>query len=194
MAEDQRVRFDAIIRADPDLMALLRALRGLRLPQWRPVRGCLYQNVLKRPTHTPRGTGIQDYDLAYFDASDLSWEAEDRVIQEVVGATRDGVGPVQARNQARVHLWFEARFGCPYPPLSSADEALARYAARVHALGVRLEDDDRLEVVAPFGLDDLFTMVIRPNAALDNHLSYARKAERAKAIWPEVTVLPWSAA
>ena len=34
-------------------------------------------------------------------------------------------------------------------------------------------------------------MVIRPNYALDNAASHARKAERVKAIWPEVTVLPW---
>jgi hypothetical protein len=45
--------------------------------------------------------------------------------------------------------------------------------------------------VAPFGLDDLFALVIRPNHALDNAASHASKAWRAQAIWPEVVVLPW---
>jgi hypothetical protein len=103
------------------------------------------------------------------------------------------VGPVQVRNQARVHLWFENRFGAPYPPLHCADEALERYASVVHAVGVRLEADGRFDVVAPFGLNDLFAMVIRPNPVLDNIASHSRKAARAQAIWPEITVIPWNA-
>jgi uncharacterized protein len=90
-----------------------------------------------------------------------------------------------------VHLWFEARFGCAYPQLSCADESLRYYASIVQAVGVRLDDDDLLNITAPFGLDDLFAMVIRPNRALDNAVSHAGKASRAKAIWPEVVVLPW---
>ena len=183
-------RFEAIIRADPDLMRLLRILRGIGLPQWRVVAGCLYQTVWNVLTGRARGTGIKDYDLIYFD-NDLSWTAEDAVIRRVTAATRGCVSPVEVRNQARVHLWFEDRFGIPYPRLSSADEALQRYASVVHAVGVRLEDDDRLDVAAPFGLDDIFAMVIRPNRVLDNAASHFRKAQRARAIWPEVTVLPW---
>ncbi len=34
---------------------------------------------------------------------------------------------VEVRNQARVHLWFEAHFGEPYTPLSSTAEALRRF-------------------------------------------------------------------
>jgi uncharacterized protein len=92
-----------------------------------------------------------------------------------------------------VHLWFKQRFGAEYGPLRCADEALARYASVVHALGVRLERDDSLDIVAPFGLDDVFNMVIRPNGALDNAASHEAKAARAKAIWPEVTVIAWGA-
>jgi uncharacterized protein len=75
--------------------------------------------------------------------------------------------------------------------LSSADEALDRYGSVVHAVGVRLEDDERLAVAAPFGLGDLFAMVIRPNRTLDNAVAHAKKAQRARAIWPEVTIRPW---
>ena len=189
---EQLHRFIAIIRSDPALMRLLVCIRAIGLPQWRLVAGCLYQTVWNVVTGRPPETGIKDYDLIYFD-EDLSWAAEDKVIRRVAEATGGCVGPVQVRNPARVHLWFETRFGTPYPRLSSADEAIRRYASVVHAIGVRLETDDRLDVVAPFGLDDVFAMVIRPNRALDNAASYDRKARRAQAIWPEVTVLPWDA-
>lgn len=185
-------RFEAIVRADPDLMHLLVRLRSLALPQWRLVAGCLYQTVWNVLTDRPRGTGIKDYDLVYFDSGDLSWEAEDAVIQRVAAATRDCVGPIEVRNQARVHLWFEQRFGCAYPQLTSADEALGYYGSIVHAVGVRLEPDDKLDVAAPFGLDDMFSMTVRPNRALANAASHIAKAERAKTIWPVVVVVPWN--
>jgi len=190
--EAQRQRLQAILRADATLMRLLLRLRALHLPQWRLVAGCLYQTVWNLLTGRPQGTGIRDYDLIYFDAHDLSWEAEDAVIRRVAAATIGCVGPVQVRNQARVHLWFQDRFGVPYLPLSCADEALLRYASVVHAIGVRLTDADGLDVIAPFGLDDLFAMVIRPNRTLDNAASHARKAARAQALWPEVTVISWN--
>ena len=79
---------------------------------------------------------------------------------------------------------YVSRKGSPYPRLSSADEALERYASVVHAVGVRLEDD------APFGLDDVFAIVVRPNRALDNAVAHRAKAQRAQAIWPEVAVIP----
>ena len=187
---EQPHRFEAIVRADPDLMRLLRSIRRIRLPQWRLVAGCLYQTVWNVLTGRPRGTGIRDYDLIYFD-EDLSWAAEDAVIRRVAAAARGCVGPVETRNQARVHLCFESRFGSPYPRLSSADAALRRYASVVHAIGVRLEDDDRLDVAALLASMTFFAMVIRPNRALHNAVSHGTKARRAQAIWPEVTVIPW---
>jgi len=144
--QQHRRRLEAIVRADDALMHLLRRLRAADLPQWRLGAGCLYQTVWNVLTALPRGTGIQDYDVIYFDAGDLSWGAEDAVIRRIGEATADCLGPLQVRNQARVHLWFETRFGSPYPPLVCADEALLRYASVVHAVGVRLEADGGLDM------------------------------------------------
>jgi hypothetical protein len=70
---------------------------------------------------------------------------------------------VEVRNQARVHLWFEAKFGEPYTPLSCTAQALQCFASATFAVGVRLESDDRLHIEAPFGLADLFALRLRPN-------------------------------
>src|ERR1700687_3862768 len=77
---EQLRRFEAIVRSDPDLMRLLGVIRGIRLPQWRLVAGCLYQTVWNVLTGRARGTGIKDYDLIFFD-DDLSLAAEDAVIR-----------------------------------------------------------------------------------------------------------------
>jgi hypothetical protein len=185
-------RFEQIIRSDGDLMGLLKCLRAIALPEWRLVSGCLYQTVWNVLTRRPPGTGIQDYDLIYFDGGDVSWEAEDAVITRVTAAATQCIGPLQIRNQARVHLWYEQHFGMPYASLSSADEALSRYPLTVQAIGARLEDDWRLDVVAPFGLNDIFAMAMRPNLVAGDRSTYDAKVARARLIWPEVTVDDWN--
>lgn len=56
---------------------------------------------------------------------------------------------------------------------------------------MRLMHDDRLDIFAPFGLDDIFNMIVRPNYALPNKLTHEKKAARAQAIWPGVRIIPW---
>lgn len=172
-------------------MRVLHAARQLNLPQWRVVAGCIYQTVWNTLTARPSGSGITDYDVIYFEADDLSEAAEGDVEERLRNELPDLPAPVEVRNQARVHLWFEKHFGIPYAPLTSTKEAITRYASRTHAVGIQLMDDDRLDVFAPFGLDDIFAMIVRPNHALPNKATHERKAARAKAIWPELTVIPW---
>lgn len=180
----------AIVRADAGLMHVLTTVRALDLPDWRLVSGAVYQAVWNARTGRPAGYGVKDYDLAYFDASDLSYEAEDAVIKRVAAAFDEPVrSQVEVRNQARVHLWFQNRFGEPYAPMSSTDEALGRFVAPTFAVGVRLEADDSLSVAAPFGLDDVFALTIRPNPNRPVAKGWAKAVDSARARWPELTVI-----
>jgi hypothetical protein len=150
--------------------------------------GAVYQPVLNHVTGRPLGYGIKDYDLAYFEESDLSYEAEDAVIRRVRAAFDEPLrSMVEVRNQARVHLWFEAKFGEPYTPLSCAAEALERFASPTFAVGVRLELDDRLHIEAPFGLADLFALRLRPNPRRKT-LHFARTSAGVRRRWPEVVI------
>jgi hypothetical protein len=188
-ATDLAERLEAILRATPGLMTVLRTARDLALPDPLVFSGAVYGPVWNHLTGRAPDHGLSDYDLAYFDPSDTSWEAEDVVIRRVAVA----FGPplrdlVEVRNQARVHLWFEDHFGEPYAPLACSAEALARFASPAFAVGVRLEPDDRLTIFAPFGLDDVFAMRIRPNP-LRRARGFAQIADRARGRWPELTIV-----
>jgi len=172
-------------------MTLLVTARALDLPQHRVVAGCIYQTVWNVLTGRPRGTGINDYDLIYFDPDDLSKESETSVEALVSSRLGSFPAPIEVRNQARVHLWFGDYFGIDYPALLRADEAIERYASATHAVGIRLTHDNCLDIFAPFGLSDIFGMTIRPNYALPNKTTHERKAMRAQAVWPELTVVAW---
>lgn len=89
-----------------------------------------------------------------------------------------------------MYVWFEQKFGSPFSPLTSSVEILGRYASKTHAVGAWLMTDGRTEIVAPFGLDDLFAFRMAPNLVLDNRIAHTKKAERARAIWPELIIIP----
>ena len=192
---DEGARRDLLIqlvRQDDQLMELLAGLRALDLPDWRLVSGAIYQTVWNRLTGRPQGHGIKDYDIAYFEPEDRSWDAEDRVIRMVDEALPLWQGRMEVRNQARVHLWYEKKFGGPYPELKCTDESLEHYMCTTHAVAVRLEADDSLSVAAPFGLEDIFSLTIRPCHALEsNRTHYAEKARRMSRLWPELKILDW---
>jgi uncharacterized protein len=111
----------------------------------------------------------------------------DRQIPAFAGMTGRLQGPVEVRNQARVHVWFEAHFGEAYTPLTCTGEALERFVSPMFAVGVRLEADDRLHIEAPFGLTDLFALRLRPNPRRRSG-GFDRAAAGVLRRWPEIAV------
>lgn len=191
MSDPLAARLEGLLRATPRLMRVLTTARELDLPDWFVFSGAVYQPVLNHLTGRPADYGIKDYDLAYFDSSDLSYAAEDRVIRRAAAAFDAELAPlVEVRNQARVHLWFESRFGEPYTPLRCSAESLPRFVSPLFAVAVRLEADDGLSLHAPFGLADLFALRLRPNPHRPTQ-GFARAAASVVARWPEVKVEAW---
>ncbi|PBB97684.1 nucleotidyltransferase family protein [Mesorhizobium sp. WSM3862] len=189
--EEQRAAFLEIVAADPLLAKTLARVRELALPDWLVVSGALYNSIWNHLTGRPSGYGIKDVDLFYFDGTDLSYEAEDAVIRRAAQHFEGLTLPVEVRNQARVHLWYPARFGQACPRYTSASESIGYFASKTHAVGVRFDADEALELVAPFGLDDIFSFRITPNRALDNQRTHEAKGRRARENWPEISVVPW---
>ncbi|WP_029417372.1 nucleotidyltransferase family protein [Brevundimonas bacteroides] len=189
MSAALEARLVEIVRADADLMHVLTMARSLNLPDWRIFSGAVYQTVWNALGDHPVGYGRKDYDLGYFDP-ETSWDAEDVVIRRAAAAFEEPFrSQVEVRNQARVHLWFTDRFGEDYEPLTCTDEALGRFVAPAFAVGIRLECDDRISVAAPFGLEDVFDRVIRPNPNRPRARGWDRAVGSAVARWPEVRVI-----
>lgn len=186
---NREAELEAILRAAPSLMTVMGAARDLDLPDWLIFSGAIYQRVLNRLTGRDPDYGIKDYDIGYFDP-DTSYEAEDVVIRRAAAAFEPPLREmVEVRNQARVHLWFEGKFGEPYAPLTSSAEALSRFTSATFAVGARLEADGAMTILAPFGLEDIFALRLRPNP-IRKTAGFMRTAEAARARWPELTIEP----
>jgi uncharacterized protein len=189
--EDQVAHFRKAVSRNRTLTQVLTRAAAMDLPEWYLVAGCLYQTVWNVVTGQPPEAGILDYDLVYFDGSDLSWNAEDAVIQAGHGVFAGLSSPVQIRNQARVHLWYTPKYGLPCPPHASAEAAIDSFEATTACLGVRLQSDGSWRIYAPHGLADVFNLVARPNPVLAPRHVYETKTARWRQQWPSLTVLPW---
>jgi len=134
-------------------------------------------------------TPARDVDLAYFDPLDLRTEAE-RAWEYRLRSAMPEV-PWEVKNQAAVHLWYAQCFGGSVPPLESIEAAVASWPEMATAVAMRLLSDDRLEVIAPFGLTDLFQMILRRNAARVSLDEYRRRytSKRIAERWPRVQII-----
>jgi uncharacterized protein len=181
-------RFLALALKNPINVAILDELHQLALPDALLVSGCLVQLVWNVLTGRAIDHGIADYDVFYFDP-DTSWDAEDVVIRKLQ-ARLDHLGvKIETRNQARVHLWYPAKHGLPYPPLSCSTDGIDRFLTQNTQVGVR-RTDDGFDVYAPHGFDDVAKLIVRPNRGPNfSAASYAAKAARSKTLWPEITVI-----
>jgi len=182
--------FLEIVLTNDIVEGVLTRLPELGLPDWYLTAGGLFQTVWNTLDGHPPERGIRDYDVFYFD-QDTSWEAEDAVIQRAAVLFEEVPAEVEVRNEARVHLWYEEKFGRACEPFRSAADAIDHFAATACCVGVRTDAMGGYEVYAPFGFRDLFDFVLRPNPVLAPQAVYEAKAERWSTLWPRLTVLPW---
>ncbi|SCX43440.1 nucleotidyltransferase family protein [Variovorax sp. EL159] len=171
---------------DPVNAALLSRLPKLGLRQGFLTAGCLFQATWNCLSGKPPGWGVKDYDVFYFDDADLSWDAEDLVIQRVQKAVADLGVSVEVKNQARVHLWYEQRFQSPYPRLGSARDGIDRYLIACTRVGIDLADKT---LYAPDGLDDLAAGILRMNPLLPMRELFLKKAGDYQARWPWLQIV-----
>jgi len=173
-----------IITQDPVAMIQLRAVRALALPDWCIAAGFVRNRVWDHLHGIVPAREPVDIDVLYFDAGDLSKEREAEHERRLDGLL-PGL-PWQVRNQARMHVWKDL------PPHRDTADAMTCWLETVTAVGVRLEVDDSLSVVAPLGTDDLLGLRCRPTVfgRTRRHEYEARiAAKRWREMWPKVRFL-----
>ena len=182
--------FLELIGRNPVNAAILQRLPELGAPQAQLVAGCLFGAVWNAHSGRPLDENVNDYDLFYYDPDD-SYEAEDEVIRRADALYADLGAKIEVRNQARVHLWFESKFGQTRPPIASVRQGVEQFLVRCTCLGV----DEHGAVYAPCGLDELEAGLLRPNplnadqnsqngGRLNGGRLYAAKVQSYKQRWP----------
>ncbi|MDF2547144.1 MAG: hypothetical protein K0R93_2042 [Anaerosolibacter sp.] len=154
--------------------------------------GCIAQTVWNYLSNNHLDYGIDDIDFVYFDKDNLEDSAEDEVIKRVGELYSDLQVRIDVKNQARVHLWYESSFGYTIPPYKSLEQAIDRFPTTATAIGIRLGKDDKFQIYAPFGLNDVFGKIVRPNKGQITEEIYNRKVEKWLGKWPDLKIISWN--
>lgn len=133
--------------------------------------------------------GIKDFDIVYYD-SDESYEAEDIIIKDLESRLSHIDTSFDIKNQGRVYIWYNEKYGTNRDKYKSVEDAISSWGATVTCVGVRLENNE-LKVYCPYGLNDIFSMIIRPVKKEFEKESYVKRANKWKEKWEKLKIVKW---
>ena len=170
-------------------MTALQTVRSLQLGSWCIGAGAVRNLVWDHLHGYVEPSRLPDVDVAYFNPQDMSPETDQALECKLEELAPDV--PWEVTNQAGVHTWFEDCFGHPVQPLRSLVEAVASWPEYATCVGVALSNRGRTEIIAPWGLEDLFGLVVRRNPARVSLETYRQRTEQKRYAqrWPRVRVL-----
>ncbi|HWT20596.1 MAG TPA: nucleotidyltransferase family protein [Variovorax sp.] len=176
-----------MVAASDELMAALRAVRSLGLRSWCIGAGAIRSLVWDTLHGFDRRSAVEDLDVVYFDAG--ASPQQDAGLENRLRSAMPGFR-WEVTNQAGVHRWLAAALGQVVPPLASLEEGVATWPEFATCVGVWLNEDESLGVVAPHGLDDLFELRVRHNPLRASLATYRQRvaAKRFGERWPRLSI------
>ena len=149
-----------LVAADARAVGQLRAVRELALPDWCIAAGFVRDRVWDALHGMAPRRERHDVDVLFFDQADAGREreadAEARLARAFAGTAWE------VRNQARMH----ERNG--HHPYRDVADALTHWPETATAIAARLGPKG-VEILAPFGVDDVLGMILRPTPAINRH-------------------------
>lgn len=153
-------RLRAILADDPVRIDALTLVQSLDLPDcWIGagfVRDAIWDHLHGRPSSPPLG----DVDVVWYDPRQTSPERDCEFEDRLKHASPAVDWSV--KNQARMH------YRNTDPPYKSVDDAMRFWPETATAVAVRLTASGTMDICAPFGLCDLFDLVLRPTPPFES--------------------------
>jgi len=171
------------ISENNDLMADLRLVRSLELPQCYIAAGYIRNYVWDLLHGYDYRSEHSDIDVVYYDPDDCSESRDLEVEQYLIQTTSCSKWSV--KNQARMHVRNHDE---PYP---STWGAISKWPETATAVGARINASDELEICAPYGLEDLFGLLVRRCPLFDDKDYFMKRFDQKKWLekWPMLKVI-----
>jgi len=154
-------RLRQVLADSPLVWEVLTLLAGVKTPSLWLGAGAICDTVWNAAHGFTPAHAITDLDIVYFDPS-MTLDDDAAMVAQVTGLVGYLGVWADVKNEANVHVWYPSKFGAVIPPYTSLDDAIATWPTTAGAIAVQL-DGDRLAVKAPFGLEDLFGLIVRAN-------------------------------
>ncbi|MEW9107998.1 MAG: nucleotidyltransferase family protein [Cytobacillus gottheilii] len=143
-----------LIREDHWMMNLLKAVQSLQLPDWWICAGFVRSKIWDTLHTYQERTPLPDIDVIYYNPSNID-ESEEKEWERKLNQLIAGI-PWSVKNQARMHVLNDM------PPYTSSTDGISKFPETVTALGVKLDEKDNLVFTAPWGIEDVLNLKVRP--------------------------------
>lgn len=174
----------ALIEEDIWMMEILKTAQALDLPDWWICAGFVRTKIWDTLHGYKKRTALSDIDVIYFDSKITNKEIEKK-FEEDLHTLIPGL-PWSVKNQARMHTINNLE------PYASSIDAISKFPETATALGVKLDQQDRLVLTAPCGIQDVLGMKIRPTPHFENTdgllgiYEKRLKKKKWKQTWPKL--------
>lgn len=181
---ERLTELQGLIASDPRRMQVLRFVKDLGLPDCWVAAGFVRSRVWDHAHGYSTSPLPQDIDVIWYDPAQPAAE-RDAVLESALHE-RDDTLAWSVKNQARMHQRNADR------PYRSATDAMRYWPETATAVGVRLGRQDEIEVAAPYGLEDLFDLIVRPTHRFkaEKHAVFLDRirSKRWQATWPKLKI------
>ncbi|WP_067724880.1 nucleotidyltransferase family protein [Oceanobacillus damuensis] len=148
-----------LISNDSFMMEILTAASTLRLPDWSICAGFVRSKIWDE-LHGYGRTSMPDIDVVYFDKNNIN-EGEEKRLEKLLAALLPDV-PWSVKNEARMHVRNDIN------PYLNTEDAISKFPETCTALGVYLDKNEELHLIAPHGIQDVLAMIVRPTPLFNN--------------------------
>ncbi|MGG0302396.1 nucleotidyltransferase family protein [Bacillus albus] len=145
-----------LIENDEWMMNVLQMAKSLQLPDWWICAGFVRSKIWDTLHNYEARTATPDVDVIYYDSLHKD-EIYERSLETKL-MNMDATIPWSVKNQARMHVVNNM------PPYSSSVDAISKFPETATALGVTLDDLNKVILIAPCGIEDVISLQVRPTA------------------------------
>lgn len=184
-SEEERHRLlQLVLRTNVGLLAAMKGVRSLQLPDW-----CVYGPSIVWPLWSafkgpPKQAGNHQLYVAYYDAAPRAELREAQYLHHLRQILSSSPYQLHLANQAHAVIRTNQQDLAENVPVRCTEEALVKDPVRTYAVGVRLEANDSLTVLAPLGLSSMFSMRMQRNPGYCLEELFQHKLRRVQAMWP----------
>lgn len=143
-----------VISEDKWMMELLHTVKTINLSDWWICAGFVRSKIWDVLHGLNTRTPLSDIDVIYYDPADTD-EAVEKKIESRLRELMPDV-PWSVKNQARMHVINNL------PPFTSTIDGISKFPETVTALGVKLNEQKNIELTAPWGIDDVINLKVKP--------------------------------
>ena len=173
LKQSQAQQLRQVIRESPWLIRALDALSNCG-GECAYIGAGAIRNLLWDRLHGTVESAIpDDLDVVFFDANVKRGEAEETLLRKL--RSKEPELPWDVTNQAYVHHWYAEHLGFSVPPFDSLEDAIKAWPETATAIAARRDTRGEIHLVAPWGLDDLFGLVLRPSTTCKDPEAFEKR-------------------